>query len=75
MKERADAMAHGAEEHAATDFAKWSRHMEQHQALLQKRKLLEAERKVREAAEAAAKPLPVKLADPAPYNAYDDWFG
>ena len=59
-----------AEEHAARDFQKWSKHMDQHQSLLQKQRLFEAERKVHEAAK-----TPVKLVDPAPHNAYDSWFG
>ena len=70
LKVRAEELKRGAEEHAARDFQKWSKHMDQHQSLLQKQRLFEAERKVHE----AAKP-PVELVDPAPHNAYDSWFG
>ena len=70
LKARAEELKRGAEEHAARDFAKWSKHMDQHQSLLQKQRLHEAERKAQEAAR-----TPVKLVDPAPFNAYDSWFG
>ena len=70
LKARAEELKRGAEEHAARDFQKWSKHMDQHQSLLQKQRLFEAERKVHEAAK-----TPVKLVDPAPHNAYDSWFG
>ena len=70
LKARAEELKRGAEEHAARDFQKWSKHMDQHQSLLQKQRLHEAERKAQEAAR-----TPVKLVDPAPHNAYDSWFG
>jgi len=86
LQERTDTMKRGAQEHATKDFERFMGHMEAFSKLQHDHKVKVASEKVKAAAAATslasspAKEQPkqssgVKLVDPAPYNAYDSWFG
>ena len=88
LQDRTEEMRRGAKEHAAKDFQRFMSHMEAFQKLQHEHHVTAAKEKVKAAAKETqpappAPPAPkqpkqsnpVKLVDPAPYNAYDSWFG